>query len=80
MEINALSLGFALAVLYAACMLVVAVCAKLGVYKKAAEMLQQFHIYFTLSTRGIILGMIEGGVWGFILGLAAGLLYNAFLD
>ena len=79
MEIDSLAFGFASAVLYAVSILVIAVCAKFGFYKKAAEMFQQFHMFFTLTTRGIILGMLEGGVWGFVFGLVFALLYNAFL-
>jgi len=79
MEIDSIAFGAASGIIYAVIVLIFAVCAKLGVYKKAAQMLQEFHMFFSLTTRGIILGMVEGGVMGFVLGLLFAILYNAFL-
>ncbi len=79
MEIDSLAFGIASGLIYAIAILVMAVCAKLGAYKKAAQMLQEFHMFFSLTTRGIILGMLEGGVMGFVCGFIFAFLYNIFL-
>lgn len=77
-ELNANALGYAGATISAAIMLLLGVLGNLGVYTSAVEMMQQWHIFFSLSIIGIILGMIEAAVFSFIAAYTFGWLYNRF--
>jgi hypothetical protein len=77
-KLNALAFGYAGAVISAACMLSLSVLAKLGLYVSAAEAMMQWHMFFNLSPVGIIGGLIEGALGGFILGYAFAWVYNKF--
>jgi len=76
--INALAFGYAGGTLAAACMLLLGILGKLGVYLGAVGMMQTWHLFFTLSIGGIIAGMVEAAVIGFVTLYALGWLYNKF--
>ena len=76
--LNELALGYALAILSALCMLVLGILANLGVYTGAAEAMMNCHMFFSLSLGGIITGIIEAAVIGFIGGYIFAWLYNKF--
>jgi len=75
---NALAMGYAAAILSAACMLVLGILGNLGVYTEAVNAMAQWHLFFSLSIVGIITGMIEAAVWGFVVAFLFGWLYNKF--
>ncbi|MFC1637610.1 hypothetical protein ACFL1W_01180 [Candidatus Margulisiibacteriota bacterium] len=75
-KLNPLALGYAGAVISAACMLLLGILANLGLYVNAAEAMMQWHMFFNLSPVGIIGGLIEGALGGFILAYAFGWVYN----
>jgi hypothetical protein len=77
-KLNALSLGYAAAILSAVCMLLLGILGNVGVYTGAVEMMQQWHMFFSLSIGGIIAGMIEAAIIGFIFLYAFGWVYNKF--
>ena len=77
-KINSLALGGAAAILAAVIMLLLGILGSLGVYTDAVEMMQQWHVFFSLSIGGIIAGMAEGAVVSFILLYFFGLIYNKF--
>jgi heme/copper-type cytochrome/quinol oxidase subunit 2 len=59
-------------------MLLLGILGNMGIYTGAVEMLQQWHIFFSLSIGGIIAGIVEAAIIGFIFGYAFGWLYNKF--
>lgn len=75
-KLNALALGYAGAILGAACMVLTAVLAKFGIYENFANMMEELHLFFSMSALGIIAGMIEAAVWGFVALYVLGWLYN----
>lgn len=76
--LNALALGYTGAILSALGMLVLGLLGNMGVYEKAVEQMQDWHVFFSLSVGGIVGGMIEAAVWSFIILWIFGWLYNKF--
>lgn len=75
-KLNSLSLGYAGAIISALMMLLLGVLGNLGYYKSGVEAMKQWHIYFSLSFGGIIMGIIEGAVVSFLFLYLFGWLYN----
>lgn len=78
-KIKPLALGYALAILSAACMALLGILGNFGIYTNAVQAMQQWHLFFSLSPFGIIAGMIESAVSGFVIGYAFAWLYNKFV-
>lgn len=78
-RLNELALGYALAIISALTMLLMGILGNLGIYSGAVQMMQQWHIFFSLSIIGIIAGMIEAAIVSFIVGYAFALVYNKFV-
>lgn len=78
-KLNELALGYSLAIISAVSMLLLGIVGNLGIYLGAVNMMQQWHIFFSLSVFGIITGMIEAAVFGFIFGWLIALVYNKFI-
>lgn len=79
MKLNELAVGYAAAIISAAIMLLLGIAGNIGLYSGAVEVMQQAHMFFSLSIVGIITGMIEGAVISFILGYAFAWVYNKFI-
>lgn len=77
-KLNPLALGYATAILSALCMLLLGILGNLGIYLGAVEMMQRWHMFFSLSITGITTGIIEAGIIGFTAAYIFGLLYNKF--
>lgn len=77
-RLNPLALGYAGAIISALSMLALGVLGNLGIYTGAVVMMQQWHLFFSLSIIGIITGMIEAAIISFALMYILGLLYNKF--
>ena len=77
-KLNANALGYSLAVLSGLCMLLLGILGNLGFYPAGVEMMQQWHMFFSLSIGGIIAGIIEASVWGFVTGWLVAYFYNMF--
>jgi len=77
-KLDPLAVGYASGILYGVGLLALGVVANLGMYRRAADLLSQMHMFFSLSFLGLVGGMIEGGVLGFISGLVFATVYNAF--
>lgn len=75
-KLNALALGYTGAILGAACMLVITVLAKIGIYEGLARLMEELHLFFSMSLFGILAGAIEAAVWGFVSLYVLGWLYN----
>jgi len=78
-ELNSLALGYAGATLSAICMLLLGIGANLGVYLAAAEQMAKWHMFFTFTPLGILAGIVEASIWGFLGGYVFGWLYNKFV-
>jgi hypothetical protein len=78
-ELNALALGYAAAIVSASVMLLLGILGNLGVYMGAVQMMMDMHAFFSLGPVGIIAGMVEAAVVGFVLGYAFGWVYNRFV-
>ena len=75
-ELNALVLGYTAAILSAVCMLLLGIFGNLGIYAGAAQQMMMWHMFFDLSVLGIITGIIEAAVHGFIAAYVFAWLYN----
>lgn len=75
-KLNSLALGYAGAILSALGMLIMGILGNLGIYTKAVEHMQDWHIFFSLSVGGIISGMVEAAIWSFVILWIFGCLYN----
>lgn len=75
-NLNSLALGYAAAITSAAGMLILGILGNLGLYAGAVQMMEQWHMFFSLSIGGIIAGMIEAAVIGFVFGCIFGWAYN----
>ena len=78
-RLNSLALGYAGAILSAIIMLVMGILGNLGIYSGAVEMMQEMHLFFSLSIGGIIAGMIEAAIISFVILYAFGRIYNKFV-
>lgn len=78
-KLNELALGYSLAIISAAGMFLLGVLGNLGIYTTAVNMMQQWHMFFSLSFLGIIAGMIEAAIWSFIAGWLIAWVYNKFV-
>ena len=65
-KLNTLAFGTAAAIVAAISMLVLSVAGKLGIYTGAVEMMIKWHMFYSLTTVGIITGMIEAAVISFV--------------
>ena len=70
------ALGYAGATVAAACMLLTGIGGNFGIYTGAAEQMMRWHMFFSLSPLGIILGIVEAAVISFVCGYAFAWLYN----
>ena len=78
-KINERALGYSGAVLGALCMLILGLFGNLGLYMGAVKLMQQSHMFFTLSAGGIILCMIEAAIISFLLMYMLAWIYNKFI-
>jgi len=78
-KVNALVLGYAGAITAAVIMLVLGILGNLDLYEGAVSMMDQWHMYFSLSAGGILAGMIESAVISFPIFYLLGTVYNRLL-
>jgi len=74
--LHAFSFGAAAAIVGASIMLVLGILGNLGMYLGAVEMMEKWHMFFSLSLIGILLGMIEAAIVSFIILYPFAILYN----
>ena len=78
-KLNALTLGYAAAIISAVHMLLLGILGNLGIYTGAAEQMMKWHMFFNLSVTGIITGITEAAVISFVFGYAFAWVYNKFI-
>jgi hypothetical protein len=77
-KLNALAAGYSVALVSAAGMLLLGIVGNLGVYMAGVNAMMQWHVFFSLSMTGILAGMAEAAIFGFIFAYAVVTLYNRF--
>jgi len=77
-KLKELALGYAGAIVSAAGMLLLGIGGNAGFYAGAAQQMMGMHMFFSLSPLGIITGMIEAAVMGFVFAYAIAWAYNRF--
>lgn len=77
-RLKPLALGYATAIISAACMILLGLLGKMGIYMGAVGMMQQTHMFFGLSLLGVVFGAIEAAVIGFVFGYAIAWIYNKY--
>jgi hypothetical protein len=78
-NLNPIAFGTAGAIVAAVIMLLLGILGNLGIYTGAAEMMREWHLFFSLSLGGIIMGTIEAAVISFSFLWLFAWLYNRFL-
>ena len=76
-KLNAAAFGSAGAIISAVMMLLLGILGNLGLYIHAVKQMQDWHRFFSLTPLGILGGIIEAAVVGFVLFYAFGLVYNS---
>ena len=71
-----LALGGAAAIVAAVVMLLLGILGSIGVYTGAVEMMQQWHMFFSLSIGGVIAGIFEAAVITFVFVYLFAFIYN----
>ncbi|PIR73181.1 MAG: hypothetical protein COU40_03920 [Candidatus Moranbacteria bacterium CG10_big_fil_rev_8_21_14_0_10_35_21] len=61
-------------------MLFLGISGNLGIYTGAVKMMEQWHMFFSLSIGGIIAGIIEAAVISFVFAYILGQIYNKLLQ
>ena len=75
-KLRLLVLASSAAIVAAVVMLLLGILGNIGVYTGAVEMMQQWHMFFSLSIGGIIAGMFETAIITFVFIYLFGFLYN----
>ncbi len=76
--LNVRGLGYAFALLRVAVVLVVSVLGLFGYAQGAVSLLETLHFTFSLTAAGIIAGLAETALWGFLMGMLFAWIYNRF--
>ena len=77
-KLNSLALATSAAIVAALSMLILGIFGNIGVYQGAVEMMSQWHMFFSLTSFGILTGMIEAAFISFAFLYIFGWLYNKF--
>lgn len=77
-KLNELAFGYSLAIVSALCMLLLGIAGNMGIYTGAVGMMEEWHMFFSLSIGGIIGGILEAGVISFVAGWLIAWVYNKF--
>ena len=77
-ELDSLALGYSAAILGGLIMIVLSIVGLLGLGGEAVQIMQAYHIWYSLSIGGIVLGVIEGAIGSFAAGYLIAYFYNRF--
>ena len=78
-KLNELAFGYAAAIISSISMLLLGILGNMGIYIGAVDMMQNWHMFFSLSIGGIITGIIEAAVIGFVFAYAFAWIYNKLM-
>lgn len=77
-KLSAKALGYSFGILFGLCMLLLGILGNLGVYLGGVEAMQKMHFFFSLSIGGVIAGIVEAAIFGFVIGWLIAYFYNMF--
>lgn len=77
-KLNGVALGYSLAILSGLWMLILGILGSLGYAAGAIAWMQSHHLFFNITLLGVVTGIIEAGVYGFIIGWLTANFYNRF--
>lgn len=77
-KLNGKALGYSLAILSGLWMLILGILGLLGYAAESIAWMQTHHLFFNVSFTGILTGIIEASVYGFVIGWLLAYLYNKF--
>ena len=75
-NLNAKAFGYSLGIVSGFIMLILGILGNLGLYLSGVSAMAEWHIFFDLSVLGIIAGIIEAGIFGFVFGWLVAVIYN----
>jgi len=75
-NLNSKALACSAATVSAFIMLLLGILGNLNIYTGAVSMMEQWHMFFSLSIGGIIAGMIEAAIISYIFAYLFGWFYN----
>jgi hypothetical protein len=75
-KLNTMAFGGAAAIVAAISMLILGILGNLGLYTDGIAMMSQWHLFFSLTPFGIIVGMAEAAIISFVFGYIFSVLYN----
>ncbi|MBI4152003.1 hypothetical protein HY496_03460 [Candidatus Woesearchaeota archaeon] len=75
-SLNVLGLGYTVAVVRVVFVLLVSLLGSLGYMQEAVSVVASLHFTFSLTPLGILAGLAETALWGFLMGLLFGWVYN----
>ena len=78
-KLNTLALGTSAAIVAGLSMLLLGILGNFGIYQGAVEMMNQWHMFFSLTPFGIFTGIIEAAVISFVFFYIFGWVYNKFI-
>ncbi|MEW5805162.1 MAG: hypothetical protein AB1721_00300 [Patescibacteria group bacterium] len=78
-KLDVLALANASAIISALGMVLLGIAANLGIYTGAAEMMIEWHLFFSLSFWGIIAGAVEAAALMFFAGAVFAWVYNKLI-
>ena len=78
-KLDAVSFGLASAIVSGITMILLGILGNIGIYTGAFEMMKEWHMFFSLSFGGILLGTIEAFIIGFIFAYLFARMYNALV-
>ncbi len=78
LKLNPTALGISLGILGGLMMVVLGIVGLLGFAEDAVRIMASFHIGYSLTAVGIIIGTIEGAAGSFVFGYLTAVFYNKF--
>jgi len=77
-KLNEIALGYSIGIISALCMLLLGIFGPMGFYGGMMGMMQTAHMFFWISPLGIMVGIIEATILGFVSGWLTAKIYNKF--
>ena len=77
-KLNPMALGMSLGILGGLMMVILSIAGLLGFAAEAVRIMADFHIGYSLTALGIVIGTAEGAVGSFVFGYLTAIFYNKF--
>lgn len=77
-KLDGVAFGYSLAILSGLWMLILGILGSLGYAAGAIAWMQTYHLFFNITFIGVVTGIIEAGIYGFVIGWLLAYFYNRF--